>query len=380
MLYLWMPEANGVWLWSRGEQWAPASTLEQLIQVLQLDKGEDAVVFFPSRDVQIVQQQLSKAQYKQLGPDGLKYILEEYVIQSIDLMKVCSHFKAPDQVSILGVAQHSVTTMLHALSLIPIKVVALLPDFLVLPVPAADQRILAYIHGRLLLRESEYVGNSIDDLPVTLEFLSHDKSYLYHGLSDPQFDALSAFVSAEQRQTIEIPVVEFKLLKNHPFNVLPKRKKTAKQGSHYWKACAWVLVALLLTQFSYDLLRWVKLKNNADLTAQIAIDQYKSWFGPNARTSEQTIQSDFEGRLRESQGTNTQALQLLSRVGPILMQQKLIAQRIHYQDAGLNMDLLANSAEALQTLVKQLNQQGFKAELGNIQTQGGMVVGMVKIQ
>ena len=65
MLYLWMPEANGVWQWSRGSDWTTSSSLEQLIQDIKLYQGEEAVVFFPSREVQILQQKFSKAQYKQ---------------------------------------------------------------------------------------------------------------------------------------------------------------------------------------------------------------------------------------------------------------------------------------------------------------------------
>ena len=118
-----MPEANGVWQWSRGTDWTTSSSLEQLIQDIKLYQGEEAVVFFPSREVQILQQKFSKAQYKQLGVDGLKYLLEEYVIMPIDQMKVFSHFQQPDQVSVLGINHHAVTTMQHSLSLIPLKIV-----------------------------------------------------------------------------------------------------------------------------------------------------------------------------------------------------------------------------------------------------------------
>ena len=83
-----MPEANGVWQWSRGSDWTKSSSLEQLIQDIKLYQGEEAVVFFPSREVQILQQKFSKTQYKQLGVDGVKYLLEEYVILPIDQMKV----------------------------------------------------------------------------------------------------------------------------------------------------------------------------------------------------------------------------------------------------------------------------------------------------
>ena len=77
MLYLWMPEANGVWQWSTGEFWNTADTLEQLIQDIQAHHGEEAVVFFPSRHVQILQQTLPKSQYKKMGNEGIKYLLEE---------------------------------------------------------------------------------------------------------------------------------------------------------------------------------------------------------------------------------------------------------------------------------------------------------------
>ncbi len=70
-------------------------------------------------------------------------------------------------------------------------------------------------------------------------------------------------------------------------------------------------------QFSYDLLRWVKLKKVADRTAEQAIEQYKYWFGPSSRVTEQNIKGTIRSHLRMSQQGDTQALSLLSRVGPI---------------------------------------------------------------
>ena len=177
MLYLWMPEANGVWQWSRGENWLKVSHLEQLIQEIKPYQEEEAVVFFPSSDTQIIQHRLSKAQYKQLGPEGIKYLLEEYVILPIDQMKVLSHFQAPDQLSILGIANHSVLTMQHALSLIPVKVVSLLPDFLVLPEPQHNETLLAQINGHLLVREHAYKGGAVDDLSLYLDIGKPTEKY-----------------------------------------------------------------------------------------------------------------------------------------------------------------------------------------------------------
>ena len=380
MLYLWMPEANGVWQWSRGEDWNKSASLEQLIQDIKLYQGEETTVFFPSREVQILQQKFNKTQYKQLGANGIKYLLEEYVIQPIDQMKVFSHFQQPDQIFVLGINQYAVTTMQHSLSLLPLKIVALLPDFLILPIPEVGQSILANINGQLLVRENEFLGNSIDDLALYLDFSDKEKNYKYSGLTSEQAVSLFAVATTDQRENFNYQFAEIKKPKQHPFNVLPKAKQENGGISRYWQACAALVVALIIAQLSYDALRWFKLKKVADQTALIAVDQYKKWFPNEQRITEDSVQRQFKNKLALSQGANTQALQLLSRVGPILMQHQIIANRVNYDASVLSMDLVAKSSDALQSLVKQLNQQGFKAELGNVQTQGATVIGLVKIQ
>ncbi len=380
MLYLWMPEANGVWQWSRGESWIQASTLELLIQDIKPYQGEEATVFFPSRDVQIIQQRLSKTQYKQLGVEGVKYLLEEYVIQPIDQMKVLSHFQAPDQLIILGISNNRVLTMQHALTLIPVKVVALLPDFMVLPTPKSGEMVLANINHNLLVRHDALLGASVDDLELYLNVLPKSERYLYSELTDDQAVTLFKVASVEQRESFDYRFEPIAKAKSHPFNVLPKAKSQNSGISGYWKACAALCVALIMLQLVFDLNRWMKLKKVADETALVAVDQYKSWFGASSRVTEQNLKSMFESHLRMSQSADTQALQLISRIGPILMQQQIVANRVAYDSKALNLDLLAKSSDSLQTLVEQLNQQGFKAELGNVQTQGSMVLGLVKIQ
>jgi len=380
MLYLWMPEANGVWQWSNGDAWSESSSLEQLIQEIKIYQGEETVVFFPSRGLQLLQQQMSKSQYKQLGTEGVRYLLEEYVIQPIDQLKVLHYFQAAEErLTVMGIAQNSVETLLHSLNLLPLKVAALLPDFLVLPQPDLGETILANIHQRLLARENEFSGNSIDELGVYLEFIHPETRFRCSGLSPDQQIVLDAVTTQEQRQYFSYQFEPIKKPKQHPFNILPKAQKS-EQFSGYWKACAAVFCAILIVQLSYDVLRWSKLKKLADQTAIQAIDQYQDWFGPNSRITEENIQSQFESQLRMSRSANTEALQILSRVGPILAQQQILAERVGYESSILSLDLKASSSEQLQALTQQLNQQGFKAELGNVQTQGEGVIGLVKVQ
>lgn len=379
MLYLWMPEANGVWQWSTGESWSQASSLEQLIQDIQGYHGQEAIVFFPSRDVQMLQQSLSRPQYKKLGADGVKYLLEEFVVLPIDSMKILHHFQHPDQLIILGVANSTVETLQHALNLIPVKVVSLLPDFLILPVPEVGKTIIANLSGRLLVRESEFMGNSVDDLALFLDYQPPGQSYKISNFTAEQMQSLEAMVTHERIESFHYEVPVLKKAQHHPFNILPKAKNS--QGiSGYWKACAAVLVAAVVVQFGYDATRWYKYKKVADQTALQAIDQYKYWFGQSSRVTEQNLKSQFESHVRLNKSANTQALQLLSRIGPVLMQNQIVANRINYDASILNMELKANSAAALQNLTQQLNQQGFKAELGNIQPNGAGAIGLVKIQ
>ena len=380
MLYLWMPEANGVWQWSNGDAWSESSSLEQLIQEIKIYQGEEIVVFFPSRGLQLLQQQMSKSQYKQLGTEGVRYLLEEYVIQPIDQLKVLHYFQAAEErLTVMGIAQNLVETLLHSLNLLPLKVAALLPDFLVLPQPDPGETILANIHQRLLARENEFSGNSIDELGVYLEFIHPETRFRCSGLSPDQQIVLDAVTTQEQRQYFSYQFEPIKKPKQHPFNILPKAQKS-EQFSGYWKACAAVFCAILIVQLSYDVLRWSKLKKLADQTAIQAIDQYQDWFGPNSRITEENIQSQFESQLRMSRSANTEALQILSRVGPILAQQQILAERVGYESSILSLDLKASSSEQLQALTQQLNQQGFKAELGNVQIQGAGVIGLVKVQ
>lgn len=379
MLYLWMPEANGVWQWSTGESWYPASSLEHLIQETQAHHGEEAIVFFPSRDAQMLQQTLAKSQYKKLGVEGVKYLLEEFVVLPIDSMKILHHFQNPDQLVILGVANSTVEMLQQALSLIPVKVISLLPDFLILPIPDAGQTVIANVSGRLLVRENEFMGNSVDDLALFLDYQPQGQRYKVSNFTAEQMQSLEAMLTHEQIESFHYEVPVLKKAKAHPFNILPKAKNSTGVAG-YWKACAAVLLAALMVQFSYDATRWYKYRKVADRTALQAIDQYKYWFGQSSRVTEQNLKSQFESHVRLNKSANTQALQLLSRLGPVLMQNQIVANRINYDASVLNMELKANSATALQTLTQQLNQQGFKVELGNIQPNGTGAIGLVKIQ
>ena len=245
--------------------------------------------------------------------------------------------------------------------------------------PEENQCVLANVSGHLLLRDGEYSGQSVDDLALYLDYRTTQSQYRISNLSADQTHCLESAITRDQIESFhyELPII--KKPKQHPLNVLPKAK-TDRGISGYWKACAAVLVAALITQFSYDAVRWYQYKKVANITAGQAIDQFKYWFGQNYPVAEQTLKSQFEAQLRQSQTGNAQALALLSRVGPVLMQNQIVANRVNYDASMLNMELKANSAEVLQNLTHQLKQQGFKVELGNIQPGANGAIGLVRVQ
>ncbi len=203
MLYIWMPEADGAWLWSIGNDWQSASNLEQLIHELQPFQGQEAVVYFSSRNIQLIQQKISKQHVKQLGPDGIRYLLEEYVTLPIDQMQIVHHFKAPDSLTVMGVALSSLQLWQQSLSLLPIKLIALLPDFLLLPVPQPDQIILANVHQHTLARTHEFAGASIEDVGLFVSLTPLVAHYKYANLSEAQFDALLTSTPETEHEVFE---------------------------------------------------------------------------------------------------------------------------------------------------------------------------------
>lgn len=379
MLQIWMPEADGLWHWSIDQAWSQGVTLEQLIRELSVYQGQAAVVYFPSRHVQLLQHSLSKSQYKQLGTLGASYLLEEYVIVPLDALLIKQQFVQPDQLYLFAMAKNTLEMLQSALSLLPIKVTALLPDFLLLPEPEPNQTYLLHMAGRLLARDSLYSGTSIDDLNLYLDYQDPERHYVHHGLTEGQLAALVALKTQDQYQAQAYNLAILKQPERHTWNVMT-RQAPEQTRSKYWGLCAGLLGALVLAHIAVDALRWYQAKKVAEHTAVQAVEQYKAWFGGNSRVSEQNLKSQFESQLRLNQSADTQALSLIARVAPILMQHQIVAQQLNYDEQGLSLQLSAASSQKLQELNSQLNQQGFKVQLGNISAQGNGVMGQLSIQ
>lgn len=383
MLYLWMPEGQGAWLWRIADQsWQSAQSIEQLIQSVQLTYSlKEAIVFFPSQTAQFEMKSLARAQYKQLGVQGVNYLIEENAIDSIDQLAIFHHF-AQNEVHFMAITKQTRETYQQVLSLLPWSVQALLPDFLIVATPEKQHINILKTQNRTVWRWGEFNGWQSDDLTL-LNLLAHSEDQINTaGLSQSEADDLQQSLLETQslKYLTESEIsADLNKLKQHPFNALLKIKKVS-QGSNYWKACAALLVAALSVQVIYDGLRWWKYKKIADQTAELAVNQYKQWFPNETRVNEQNLTTLFTAKIRANASADVQALQLISRIGPILQQANIAAQQVQYKDNSLSLHLITKNSEHLKTLTDQFKQQGFTAELGAIQNQGGNVVGILKVQ
>ena len=379
MMKIWVPEQNGEWYIEQNGEWIKQENLDALIQVATQQTEQEAVVFFSSHQVQSKQMPMNKAQYRQLGTQGVQYLLEEYVTQSIESLKILHVLDREDTLTILGVSHDFIETLKHSLSLLPVKIIGFLPDFLLLPAPNSNEKVIANIDGHILCREHEYLGYLVDDLSLYLDYQNSAKKYRISNLSDAQIENIERLTAGEHIEYFAYQVEIDKRIKQHVFNFLPKIKAERKISWH-WKACAAVLAGILTVQLVYDFSRWLKYRSLANQTAANVITQFKSWFGNDYPVTEENLKKEFQNQVDKNRPINARALKQLSLVGPVMMQNQITAEQVSYSNQLLNLTLNAQNAEALQALTRQLGQQGVKVELGNIQPSATGVTGMVKIQ
>lgn len=386
MLYLWMPEGQGQWLWQLDDgAWQLADSLDQLIQTIKpIYKGNEAVVFFPSQNAQFYTQSLTRAQYKQLGYTGTQYLIEDYTIEPIDHLAIFQHFQQ-DHIHFMAMPQQVRETFQQSLALLPWHISALLPDFLIAPEPVADGSSVLEVFNRHIVRWSNFRGWSFDDVSMLEHIPAKIEKIHFYAVSEPVIDAITEIMVARSEQDIVVERLTTQNLqltrfKQHPFNALLKVKRKKSTGISYWKASAALLCVALIFQVSYDALRWWKYKQVSNQTAQLAVNQYQQWFPNESGITEDNLKRRFKAKIASNAAADRQALQLISRVGPVLQQANIAAQQVSYQDNALSMNLIARNSDALTQLTEQFKQQGFSAELGAIRSQNSQVVGLIKVQ
>ncbi len=386
MLYLWMPEYGGRsqdgvavantfrWRLSKphGEEgWQTVHGWDALLAATAPENEQEVTVFFPTSSVQMLRQPMSRPQLRQLGTNGLRYLLEEYTLTPIDQLDVRHQHRGND-LTVLAKPQQDVAALLASFGLTPWRVVAALPDFLLLPMVEGSATLLLDGNNRILRLDESYAV-SADNLAVTMARLNDIQQIQVIGqLNDADRVTLDAQKASSglDWQLLDTPVSSVfavdGVTHKHPYNLTVNKQESGI--SAYWKVVAAVFVGAIAVQMIYDTVRIWRYHHVEQATKAQAEEQYRQWFPDEQRIID--LKKQMKGHLNGLGAVDMTALSILSRVGPALSQANLPAQKIHYAaNSGtgqLELQINAPSLPALENLRSQIATQGLTAELGAV--------------
>jgi general secretion pathway protein L len=418
MLYLWMPEYGtasnntsqdgsvvNAFRWRVRKSHVAHEGLKSASSIWQIAMGWDALlaataseqisevtVFFPTSSVQMLRQTLSRPQLRQMGTNGVRYLLEEYTLTPIDQLDVRYQHHA-NTLTVLAKPQQDVAVLLASFGLTPWRVVAALPDFLLLPMVEGSATLLLDGVNRILRLDDAYAV-SADNLDITLARLTDVKKIQVIG----ELNEIDRAILDEHQKTagldwqwLDLPVTSVFPMDGvtirHPYNLVLRTQESSI--SPYWKVIAVVFIAAIVVQMFYDAVSIWRYHRIEVATKAQAEQQYRQWFPDEKRIVD--LKRQMQGHLNGLGAIDMTALSMISRIGPAMSQANLPAQKIHYSSSAgvgqLDLQINAPSLATLESLRSQIATQGLAAQLGSVNTapkkagnDAGQVSGTIQVK
>lgn len=400
MIHIWLPTQHAalrLWqqttqTWQTADDWQTLATLANL-QTTQSAKLQ-ACLYFPSVSLLTIQPTLSASQLNALGDTGRRYLFEDISIGSVEDLQVkiqptVSNSELP---ALFGLHAADVHSWINAASLAGIEIVALVPDFLLLPTIGTridtrldtrmDTNIATSTNAKAtetrattsavyyqdadtqLLKLHTYHGMAVSFLPLVLTKLPMLETLYLTGFHDETVAQQLASMPNLSIESSELLPTPIKDPVRHFFNFATiKGKRTL---APYAKVIALVSVCALLTAFVVDALRWYYYNQAQKQAATLLAQQYAQWFPNEPLSSKLTLQRQLSGKLTTQQSATPNLLQTLSSIQPVLQQYQLTAKQLNFQNNHLQLQLLSSSAESLNKAVNDMVNKGIKAKLGSV--------------
>lgn len=389
MIHIWLPTQHAalrLWqqttqTWQTADDWQTLATLANL-QTTQSAKLQ-ACLYFPSVSLLTIQPTLSASQLNALGDTGRRYLFEDISIGSVEDLQVKIQPTATNSElpALFGLHAADIHSWINAASLAGIEIVALLPDFLLLP--TIDTRIdntntrdtetratpttsAVYYQDAdtQLLKLHTYHGMAVSFLPLVLTKLPMLETLYLTGFHDEtviQQLASMPNLSVESSELLPTPIKD---PVRHFFNFATIKGKTTL--APYAKVIVLVSVCALLTTFVVDALRWYYYNQAQKQAATLLAQQYAQWFPNEPLSSKLTLQRQLSGKLTTQQSATPNVLQTLSSIQPVLQQYQLTAKQLNFQNNRLQLQLLSSSNDSLNKAVNDMVNKGIKAKLGSV--------------
>lgn len=397
MIHIWLPTQHAalrLWqqttqTWQTADDWQTLATLANL-QTTQSVKLQ-ACLYFPSVSLLTIQPTLSASQLNALGDTGRRYLFEDISIGSVEDLQVkiqptASNSELP---ALFGLHAADIHSWINAASLAGIEIVALLPDFLLLPTidtridtrmdtstntKARDSRVVettpitsaVYYQDAdtQLLKMHTYHGMAVSFLPLVLTKLPMLETLYLTGFHDETVAQQLASMPNLSIESSELLPTPIKDPVRHFFNFATIKGKTTL--APYAKVIALVTVCALLTAFVVDALRWYYYNQAQKQAATLLAQQYAQWFPNEPLSSKLTLQRQLSGKLTTQQSATPNVLQTLSSIQPVLQQYQLTAKQLNFQNNHLQLQLLSSNADSLNKAVNDMVNKGIKAKLGSV--------------
>ncbi len=385
MIHIWLPTQHAalrLWqqttqTWQTADDWQTLATLANL-QTTQSAKLQ-ACLYFPSVSLLTIQPTLSASQLNALGDTGRRYLFEDISIGSVEdlQVKIQPAVTNSELPALFGLHAADIHSWINAASLAGIEIVALLPDFLLLP--TIDTRIDTSMNTRAipitsavyyqdadtqLLKLHTYHGMAVSFLPLVLTKLPMLETLYLTGLHDETVAQQLASMPNLSIASSELLPTPIKDPVRHFFNFATIKGKTTL--APYAKVIALVTVCALLTAFMVDALRWYYYNQAQKQAATLLAQQYAQWFPNEPLSSKLTLQRQLSGKLTTQQSATPNLLQTLSSIQPVLQQYQLTAKQLNFQNNHLQLQLLSSSADSLNKAVNDMVNKGIKAKLGSV--------------
>ena len=392
MIHIWLPTQHAalrLWqqttqTWQTADDWQTLATLANL-QTTQSAKLQ-ACLYFPSVNLLTIQPTLSASQLNALGDTGRRYLFEDISIGSVEDLQVKIQPTATNSElpALFGLHAADIHSWINAASLAGIEIIALLPDFLLLP--TIDTRIDTSIATSTntkatetrattsavyyqdadtqLLKLHTYHGMAVSFLPLVLTKLPMLETLYLTGFHDETVAQQLASMPNLSIASSELLPTPIKDPVRHFFNFATIKGKTTL--APYAKVIALVTVCALLTAFAVDALRWYYYNQAQKQASTLLAQQYAQWFPNEPLSSKLTLQRQLSGKLTTQQSATPNVLQTLSSIQPVLQQYQLTAKQLSFQNNHLQLQLLSSSTDSLNKAVNDMVNKGIKAKLGSV--------------
>ncbi len=395
MLHVWFRgQQSPLAVWHLDERrWHLVDHWQQLFDIYGIHGAPNITLYFPSQHLLHVESSLTSAQIKQLGISGQQYLFEELFLGSVEKLSVRQFGGEPTQ--LYAVDKNDIEAWQQSAALVGLNITAMLPDFLLLPIPEASSdapeltaMTLYQDSVTTLSRQSDAQGLAVNFLPLLLSRLPSQTVIELLPAIDTDDGMASTQMQANTIALIKQQGFLVNLLPIYPEPVLiPERhalnffaKKSQAVLSPYLKTAVMVALAAWVLQFATNGIELLRYQDAAAKTQSATAAQYQAWFPNEPLNPKGLLQTQLTPKLRQNSSDANAPVAVLSQVSPLIKQSSLTAQTLVLAPDALMLTLIAPDRSSLDGFISHLTTQGLSANLEQVNnTEQNQVLGHVRI-